>query len=218
MGVYQLGTAVTITETFSVLGTPTDPTTVVYEVFDPLGVSTTYTFGVDVEVTNPSVGVYVLDLPAATEPGTWRYSITGTGTVVAVGQGEFTILPVVDRPADGALAAVRALPVLDRLRRHPRQLRHRRRRRPAQRLRRHGIATDVRDLRPPVHRQLRAHRAPRQRPARTPAGGSARTPTGAGRAGRGPGPGTASPGAGTTSSAAIAPATRSRGCCCPATR
>ena len=92
MGVYQLGTAVTITETFSVLGTPTDPTTVVYEVFDPLGVSTTYTFGVDIEVTNPSVGVYVLDLPALTEPGTWRYSITGTGTVVAVGQGEFTVL------------------------------------------------------------------------------------------------------------------------------
>ena len=92
MGVYQLGTAVTITETFSVLGTPTDPTTVTYKVVDPLGTETTYVFGVAPEVTNPSAGVYVLDLPPTTEPGTWLYSITGTGAVEAVGSGEFTVL------------------------------------------------------------------------------------------------------------------------------
>lgn len=92
MGVYQLGTAVTITETFSVLGTPTNPTTVTYTVVDPLGVSTDYVFGVAPEVSNPSAGVYVLDLPATTEPGQWLYQVVGTGAVEAVGQGEFTVL------------------------------------------------------------------------------------------------------------------------------
>jgi hypothetical protein len=92
MSTYTLGTAVSITETFSVLGVATDPTTVVYTVVDPLGVSTSYLFGTDPEVSNPSVGVYVLDLPPTTEPGTYQYSITGTGAVDAVGSGEFTVL------------------------------------------------------------------------------------------------------------------------------
>ena len=92
MSVYQLGTAVTVTETFSVLGVPTNPTTVTYTVVDPLGTTTTYVFGVDAEVTNPAVGVFVLDLPATTEPGQWQYGIAGTGVVVANGSGEFTVL------------------------------------------------------------------------------------------------------------------------------
>lgn len=92
LGVYQLGTAVTITETFKVLDVPTDPTTVTYAVVDPDGVETLYVFGTAPEVTNPSVGVYVLDLPALTVPGTWIYTITGTGAVEAVGSGEFTML------------------------------------------------------------------------------------------------------------------------------
>lgn len=92
MGIYQLGTAVTITETFSVLGVPTNPTTVTYTVVDPLGVSTAYVFGVDPEVTNPGVGIFVLDLPATTEPGQWLYEIAGTGAVIANGSGEFTVL------------------------------------------------------------------------------------------------------------------------------
>jgi hypothetical protein len=100
MGVYQLGTAVTITETFSVLGVPTDPTTVTYVVKDPLGAEVTYVFGVDAEVTNPGVGIFVLDLPAATEPGQWFYTIAGTGDVIADGQGEFTVLQSVMAPQD----------------------------------------------------------------------------------------------------------------------
>jgi hypothetical protein len=99
-GVYQLGTAVTVTETFSVLGVPTNPTLVTYTVVDPNGLTTAYVFGVDAEVTNPGVGIFVLDLPPTTEPGQWLYSITGTGAVEAVGQGEFTVLQSSTAPQD----------------------------------------------------------------------------------------------------------------------
>ncbi len=99
MGVYQLGTAVTITETFSLLGVPTSPTTVTYTVQDPNGVDTTYVYGVAPEVSNPSPGVFVLQLPALTVPGKWLYNVIGDGAVVAVGSGEFTILQSAIDPA-----------------------------------------------------------------------------------------------------------------------
>lgn len=91
MGVYQLGTAVSITETFSLLGVPTSPTTVTFTIQDPNGTETIYTNG-DPELLNPSPGVYILQLPALTVPGKWLYMVAGTGTVIAVGQGEFTML------------------------------------------------------------------------------------------------------------------------------
>jgi len=92
MGAYPLGNGVTITETFSVLGVPTDPTTVVYTVQGPDGIDTTYTWGLDSEVTNPDVGVYVLDLLPPADPGTYYYAIVGTGALNAAGNGDFTIL------------------------------------------------------------------------------------------------------------------------------
>lgn len=92
MGVYQLGTAVTITETFALLGVPMSPTGVTFTVQDPEGTETVYVWGVDPEITNPVAGVFVLQLPAITLPGQWLYNVAGTGVVVAQGQGEFTIL------------------------------------------------------------------------------------------------------------------------------
>lgn len=92
MGAYTLGTAITITETFTVLGVPTDPTTVTYTVQGPNGADTSYVWGVDAEVTNPSIGVYLLELPPPGDPGIYYYSITGTGAVEAVGTGDFTVL------------------------------------------------------------------------------------------------------------------------------
>jgi hypothetical protein len=100
VGVYQSGTAVTITETFRVLNVPTDPTTVTYVVQAPDGTETTYVFGVDAEVTNPSPGVYVLDLPILTDPGVYYYSVAGTGAVEATGGGDFTILQSTIAPQD----------------------------------------------------------------------------------------------------------------------
>lgn len=92
MGVYPLNTSVTITETFTVLGVPTDPTTVTYKVKDPEGTETSYVWTVAPEVTNPGVGIYVLELAPVTVPGPWLYQIIGTGAVEAAGSGEFTVM------------------------------------------------------------------------------------------------------------------------------
>lgn len=100
MGVYQLGTAVTITETFSVLGTPTDPTTVTFVLQAPDGTDSTYVFGVDLEITNPDIGVYVFNPPVPTLPGVYVYTVVGTGTVEATGSGDFTITNSPTNPAE----------------------------------------------------------------------------------------------------------------------
>jgi hypothetical protein len=105
MGVYQSGTAVTITETFTILGVPTNPTTVTFTVVspDPGVADEVFVFGVDPEVTNPSAGVFVLSLPIQTYPGVYHYKVAGTGAVVASGEGEFTILQSSVSPTDTVL-------------------------------------------------------------------------------------------------------------------
>ena len=100
MGVYLVGSAVTITETFTVDGVLTDPTTITFRVENPDLTIDTYVFGVDGEVSHPSVGVYVLDLPAQTQIGVFHYSVTGTGAVEASSEGEFTILPSALQPGE----------------------------------------------------------------------------------------------------------------------
>jgi hypothetical protein len=73
---------------------------VTWKLQDPEGTITTYVFGVDPEVTNPSVGVYLLITPACNIPGDWLYEIIGTGAVIATGQGDFTILQSSIAPQD----------------------------------------------------------------------------------------------------------------------
>lgn len=92
VGVYQLGTAVTITETFTVAGSPTNPTNVTITVQDPSGTDTSYVWGIDAELTNPSTGVFVLQLSPPGIPGKYIYTVVGTGAVEATGTGDFTIL------------------------------------------------------------------------------------------------------------------------------
>ena len=77
---------------------PTNPTTVTFTVENPDLTTDTYVFGVDVEVTNPSVGQFVLELPAQSIVGTYHYSVVGTGSVEATSQGDFTITPVTSEP------------------------------------------------------------------------------------------------------------------------
>jgi hypothetical protein len=101
VGVYQNGSAVLIRETFGVetipgdfsTFVPTDPTTVTFSLRNPYGAVTTYVFGVDAELTNPSVGVYILDPGPLDIAGVWPYRAAGTGDVVATIEGELTILP-----------------------------------------------------------------------------------------------------------------------------
>ena len=100
MGTYLAGTAVTITETFTILGVPTNPTTVTFSVEEPDLTIDTYVFGVAPEVTNPSVGVFKLNLPAQTQIGVYHYSVQGTGLVAATSQGDFTIFPLSSQPGE----------------------------------------------------------------------------------------------------------------------
>lgn len=94
MGAYQLGTGVTITEHVSVLGVLADPTLSVFHIEAPDGTVVDYTMGVDPEVTNPAVGVYVLELTPAQVgfAGQWHYNFVGTGAVEVTSEGDFFIL------------------------------------------------------------------------------------------------------------------------------
>lgn len=79
----------TLSNTFSVSGTPTDPTTVTLAVTSPTGTTTTYTYA-DGEITRSSAGVYTKDV-ACTESGVWTYVWTGTGTASDVQAGTWTV-------------------------------------------------------------------------------------------------------------------------------
>lgn len=83
------GDTVNIFATFLVGDTLTNPTAVTADVSDGDGVQTTYTYGVDSELTRPSTGVYKLEL-LLDPPGEWSIRFTGTGT--AAGTQETTIL------------------------------------------------------------------------------------------------------------------------------
>lgn len=97
MGVYQLGTPIEISDTFTVDGVETNPTTVTYTIRDPSGASTVYVNG-DAEVTNPSVGNFVLSLDPPTLPGEYLYEVTATGTVTASRAGSFSVMDDVATP------------------------------------------------------------------------------------------------------------------------
>jgi uncharacterized protein YfaS (alpha-2-macroglobulin family) len=72
-------------------GALTDPTTVTARTLEPDGtVVTTYTFGVDAALTNPSVGVYVLEW-ALTETGQWAVRFEGTGALQAAVEGHVEV-------------------------------------------------------------------------------------------------------------------------------
>lgn len=63
-------------------GALADPTTTVAKTIDPDGADvTTYTL-LDPELTNPSVGVYVLEFLLG-EPGHWAVRFEGTGALTA---------------------------------------------------------------------------------------------------------------------------------------
>ncbi len=105
MGVYQLGTPIEITETFTLEGVPTDPTVVTFTVLSPDGFATDYISGTNPEVVNPSVGVWMLQLAAPAFPDTYLYQAFGTGDLDATSfYGEFTVIqsPVAPAPVTWA--------------------------------------------------------------------------------------------------------------------
>lgn len=79
----------TLTNTFSVSGTPTDPTTVSLTVTTPSGTTTTYTYALG-QVTKTGTGAYTKDV-ACTEDGLWIYVWTGTGAASDVVAGTWQV-------------------------------------------------------------------------------------------------------------------------------
>jgi hypothetical protein len=66
----------TLTNTFKVAGTPTDPTTITLTVTDPTGAANVYTYAA-AQVTRTGTGVYTKDV-ACSIAGTWTYQWDGT--------------------------------------------------------------------------------------------------------------------------------------------
>lgn len=79
----------TLTNTFNVDDTPTDPTTISLIVTDPEGTATTYTFA-DTQITKVSTGVYRKAIGCSIA-GEWTYQWVGTGTVVDTDAGTWTV-------------------------------------------------------------------------------------------------------------------------------
>lgn len=72
--------------------TLTDPTTVVYTARkDGAGTASTYTYGVEPEVTRVSVGVFELRIVPV--PGLWTVHVQGTGAAYAADDIRFRITP-----------------------------------------------------------------------------------------------------------------------------
>lgn len=78
-----------LSNTFTVSGTPTDPTTISLAVTDPEGTTTTYTYAA-AQITRDSAGVYHKDIPC-TLTGTWLYLWVGTGAAADAQAGTWRV-------------------------------------------------------------------------------------------------------------------------------
>lgn len=107
MNTYQRGTAINLVNRFWTLdpltgdSVPADPSTVVFTIKDQNQVIQAFTFGIDPEVTNPEVGVYVCALDPQLPTGTYHYVCVGTGDVVAESEDEFEIVDSAVLPPEG---------------------------------------------------------------------------------------------------------------------
>lgn len=92
MSTYNKGDLVRITGTFAnAAGTNLDPDTVFFQVKDPAGVITLYTYGSSA-VVRLSAGIYYLDVSVGTA-GTWAYRVYSTGNGQAAGDNYFSVVP-----------------------------------------------------------------------------------------------------------------------------
>lgn len=86
---FVVGDTVTLTNTFAVAGTNTDPSTVTLAVTDPTGTTTSYTYAGGT-ITKSATGVYTKNITASTA-GIWSYKWTGTGSAADVASGQFEV-------------------------------------------------------------------------------------------------------------------------------
>lgn len=86
---FVVGATVTLTNTFAVSGTATDPTTVSLVVTDPAGTATTYTYAGGT-ITRTGTGAYSKTIVTSTV-GRWLLVWTGTGAAADVALGSFEV-------------------------------------------------------------------------------------------------------------------------------
>lgn len=92
MNTYQKGQLVRTRATFKdAAGALGDPTIVICRFRAPGGVFTQYSYGVDAEVVRESLGMFHVDVDAATE-GTWSYKWQSTGFLQATDEKSFRVL------------------------------------------------------------------------------------------------------------------------------
>lgn len=90
-GPYMSGNPITLEALFVHDTSPVDPATVVFNLRLPDDTLVTYTYGVDDEVTNPSVGEYLCALPTTWLPGQTYYEAVATNPDVTL-PGEFYVV------------------------------------------------------------------------------------------------------------------------------
>jgi len=84
----------TLGNTFSVSGTPTDPTAVSCVITDPIGTAVTHTYlgAAPSDISRSGTGVYQLLIPCVTT-GLWSYVWVGTGSASDIQAGTWTVQP-----------------------------------------------------------------------------------------------------------------------------
>jgi hypothetical protein len=84
-----VGDIATLTNTWTIDGTPTDPTTVSLTTVTPAGATSTVTYAA-AQITREGTGEYSYDLTLSAA-GRWVFVWTGTGTAADVESGAFEV-------------------------------------------------------------------------------------------------------------------------------
>ncbi len=90
---YDIGDSVRMKATFKSLdtGLVADPTVITFKLKVPDGTVSTKVYGVDGEIVKDSTGVYHWDFTTLAK-GKHHWRVTGTGAVIAAGEGLFTVV------------------------------------------------------------------------------------------------------------------------------
>lgn len=88
---YQIGSGATLACTFTnQAGAVADPGVVTFTLRQPDGTVTTYTYGIDSELTRTGVGIFTVDL-VFTQSGRHRYRFAGSSSNASVGPGTLIV-------------------------------------------------------------------------------------------------------------------------------
>ena len=90
MNEYQVGDLVKCSGTFTVGGTPTDPTITTFRFMSPDHVLTSYVYNTDAQLVRDSAGVFHVNL-SVTLSGIWHFRFEGTGAAQAADESEFFV-------------------------------------------------------------------------------------------------------------------------------